>query len=511
VREPELASREIQGNIWPGFNTAGMMLLGLRIDPTGHDAARLWLSGLAPLVTTMADAWHAREVRRAVAKATGEAPPRHDIFLNVALSHRALVPLGLSTAALPPGLFQAGMAHADLQDPLGPDGRPAGWVSGASDDEIDVLLIVGADDAGALTDAFSVLKSRTGPGSGLLPVYEERGDRLPEDREHFGFRDGLSQPGLRGRLSDHPESFVTRRQLAPDDPLSERFAKPGQPLLWPGQFLFGYPAQDEFSEEPGLIARPPEPWMANGSFLVFRRLRQDVAAFRAFSRREAEAAAAQAGRTVTPAEVEAWIVGRWPDGSPLVRCPAAPCGSEGEQSLNHFDYQDAVPAATVHTPAGPVAVTGAQGDISGGRCPHFAHVRKVNLRDKPTDVRPSMFFRIIRRGIPYGPPWKEGETEVPDRGLLFLSYQRDLNQFMTLSALWMNQRTSPETDAGHDLLVGQRRTGLREAVRTLPDGKVVRLESPEGERWVIPTGGGFFFAPARSVLQHLTPSTEILT
>jgi Dyp-type peroxidase family len=383
-------------------------------------------------------------------------------------------------------------------------GTPVGWKVGASEANTPhVLLLVGADDAIAFHEAVDVLKSRTGPGSGFDVMYEDEGSRLPDDREHFGFRDGISQPGLRGRLNSHPESFVTRRYLDPADPLSERFARPGQPLIWPGQFIFGYPAQDEFSEGPGEVATPPEGWMKNGSFLVFRRLRQDVRGFREFCAEQSATVSQQLGRAVSADEIGGWLVGRWPDGSSLVRCPEAPCApSDGEQALNHFDYSDAVPATRVHTPHGQEEAPGAPGDAQGLRCPFFAHVRKLNLRDKPTDIRPSVFFRILRRGIPYGPPFRDDETEPVDRGLLFVSYQQSLNQFMTLSSLWMNQATSPEGPNGHDLLVGQSHKG-RSATRKFADGTTARMESAPGRQWVIPTGGGFFFTPSKSVIANL--------
>ena len=47
-------------------------------------------------------------------------------------------------------------------------------------------------------------------------------------------------------------------------------------------------------------------------------------------------------------------------------------------------------------------IAGVTGDDDAVRCPHFAHIRKVNLRDKLTDQGPSFRFRMLRRGIPYG-------------------------------------------------------------------------------------------------------------
>jgi Dyp-type peroxidase family len=329
-------------------------------------------------------------------------------------------------------------------------------------------------------------------------MYEDRGDRLEGDIEHFGFRDGIAQPGVRGRRDEHPDSVVTRRYIPADDPLSERFSRPGQPLIWPGQFLFGYPTQDAL-EGAGPVALPPEPWMENGAFLVFRRLRQDVDAFERFARDEAARLSSVSGRAMTPATLKAWLVGRWPDGTPLVRGPDAPPQTlESDFAVNHFDYADGVPGTSVLLDGGTTElVPAAPGDDAALRCPHFAHVRKVNLRDKLTDQGPSANFRMLRRGIPYG------RANDDDRGLLFVAYMRDVQQFMTVSTTWMNNTAAPEGH-GHDLLVGQT-AGARTATRSFADGTSIELRAPANERWVIPTGGGFFFAPARSVLAALQP------
>src|SRR6185436_11436104 len=85
LEEPVLAADEIQGNILPGFNTEHMALVGLRIRAGEERDARLWLRDLTPLVTSLSDAFQAREVRRAVARATGAPPPRPGAFLNLAL------------------------------------------------------------------------------------------------------------------------------------------------------------------------------------------------------------------------------------------------------------------------------------------------------------------------------------------------------------------------------------------------------------------------------------------
>lgn len=497
---------EIQGNVLPGFATAHFELMGLRIGAGQSAAARLWLRDLTPLITTAAHAWHAREVRRAVAKTTGIAPPRDGVFLNVLLSHEGATLLGLPTAGINDGLFSSGMAHADLQDPADPQGRPIGWKFGAAPETTPhVVLIFGADDLPALSEAIEVVQQHLAD-SGLEETYRDSGGRLPGDIEHFGFRDGIAQPGLRGRRNSHPDSFVTRRYIAPDDPLAERFSRPGEPLIWPGQFILGYPTQDEFSEGPGPVALPPEPWMKNGSFAVVRRLRQHVAKFHEFAEAQAGPVSASLGRNVSAQEIEAWVVGRWPNGEPLVRTPREPGAvfdavTRADLEINHFDYAADVPDVRVAAAEGPSLLTGAPADVGGERCPHFAHIRKVNLRDKLTDQGPSFRFRMLRRGFPYGRLFDPGAPDDEDRGLMFISYQRDLQPFLTASTTWMNSTAAPE-GFGHDLLVGQHRGG-RTAVRHEPNGRSATLNAPGDSQWVTPTGGGFFFSPAISALANL--------
>jgi hypothetical protein len=63
---------------------------------------------------------------------------------------------------------------------------------------------------------------------------------------------------------------------------------------------------------------------------------------------------------------------------------------------------------------------------------------------------------------------------------------------------WVNNRDFPETGDGIDLVIGQ-----KDAVRpfTLPGGAVTPFEAPK--RWVITTGGGYFFQPSVIALRTL--------
>ena len=113
---------------------------------------------------------------------------------------------------------------------------------------------------------------------GVDVVYEERGEVSSMARTtSAGSTSGSATAFRRSRrVAGFPGSAALPAAVGYIDPEDARaldFAKPGQPLVWPGQFLFGYPSQRdaEPASEPGPEADGGYPWMADGSFLVFRR------------------------------------------------------------------------------------------------------------------------------------------------------------------------------------------------------------------------------------------------
>jgi Dyp-type peroxidase family len=514
----EQARRDIQGNIVPGFNKDHQHFLFLCIHEP--EAARRWVAGIALSITSMDEAlgfvreYRARRLSEGVRAPAGLTAT----WVNIAFSQGGIATLAGEAEAKQFGemSFRQGLAARStyLGDPTSTNhpGHRNHWFVGGPHNPADVIVIVAADNTHDL--AARVADIRVGL-DGLHVIFEQDAAALPGalgGHEHFGFKDGVSQPGVRGRLSDAPDDFLTPRYAASasegdPDVRPALYGKPGQQLVWPGQFLLGERRQDTEILLDGVA--PPEPttypeWAKRGSYLVCRRLRQDVAGFWDF-------AATAAGHTgTTPEHFASMMVGRWPSGAPLMRAPknddAALAGDEFAN--NNFLFDDDTRPLPLRLGATYTGDTypRAEGDMLGRVCPHYAHIRKTHPRDVATELgkpHDTMLRMIMRRGIAYGEPYLGVEQPDPDvdRGLMFLCYGASIeDQFEFLTRRWSNLPNQPDED-GHDPVIGQRDSrGDRERFIDVPaaDGSTVHVTIDRD--FVVPTGGGYFFAPPISAL-----------
>src|SRR5262249_10563611 len=133
----------------------------------------------------------------------------------------------------------------------------------------------------------------------------------------------------------------------------------------------------------------------------------------------------------------------------------------------------------------------------GEICPFAAHIRRTNPRDD-MDKNEAQTHRLLRRGIPYG----ELDDKI-NRGLLFLAYQTSIeNQFEYVQKL-ANNPWVKEANAGYDPIIGQNNRDHPLTFRvTDKDGQHKPVDLPT-TRWVIPTGGGYFFAPSIKALKEV--------
>jgi Dyp-type peroxidase family len=431
---------DIQGNVLAGFNTDIQILVGLTVvDNAGFPAAARWLATQAPAVSTVADVRGTRTLMKSAPADPGTT------WLCIAISQR-LLGSARPDVTIRDEAFRGGMLKRG-PSVLGDKTDSKGWEVGGKA-PLDVLLIIGANHENAAEERADGLAA-SAEKAGLARTYRETARRLDDD-EHFGFRDGISQPGVAG------------------------FDRRG--ALGAGHFVFGYPKQpggDPFS--PVIDA---DGVTDNGSLLVFRRLQQHVERFRDFCAAEASRLAPE-WPGLDKDHLAALLVGRWPSGAPAKISESRDPG--GSPPDDNFDFHD---------------------DPEGQVCPFAAHIRKVNPRNGPKDVVDTP--RMLRRGIPFGPRFRDS-PETP-RGLIFLAFQSSIKaQFEFLTQHWMNSPDKPRP--GHDLLVG-REDGVRSMTIRGPNGEVTL--SHGGEQWITPTGGGYLFAPGRKGLAKLAEPPSLL-
>ncbi len=301
MRPPTLDLNEIQGDILLGLQKNAENFIFFKIGDVA--SFKGLLKGLVLQRITSAERVRQREFivqrRKNWGGRTGE-PFRG---LNLGFTKDGLTQLiGADRPQLDPA-FEKGADHPDtiaaLHDP-----PKAAWLRKFNSDRVDgVLLVTGANALSVTFQSNELLGVLAGS---IKVVYSEIGQTRPGTQrrlEHFGFLDDISQPGIRG---------LTTVGDAWRDPEQRQ----GQDLIWPGEFVFGYPGQHaEDPHEAGLPPHTAAPWMRNGSHMVFRRLEQKVPEFWRFVREQA----VRLG--MDPELLAARMVGRWKSGAPLELAP----------------------------------------------------------------------------------------------------------------------------------------------------------------------------------------------
>lgn len=462
--DPVIAADDIQGNSLAGFNKDHQAFLFVQIRDT--PAARLWLKTLVPRVSPLSEVQGFNDLRHSMTARLGREPRSLAVtWINIAVSSRGVELVKLEGHdPLDDDAFNVGLAGG-RSELLGDHPDRSNWKVGGSDrTNADVLVIAASDSASHLRTVVRELRSGIKAAKQRL-LFVQEGHVLDgnlKGHEHFGFRDGISQPGVRG-LTQSP--------------------KPGQPMIWPGQFVLGLPRQDDANPDQPLDPLPCPEWAKNGSFVVLRRLRQDVEGF--WQTMKDEAARIAAGpefHGIDAVRLASMLVGRWPSGAPFVLSPKGDNPDLARSNEFTFGDTDKFP---------PV-------------CPFAAHIRKVNPRADPVEgggPGSTLTRRFLRRGIPYS----DGPS---DRGLIFVSYQSSIqNQFEFVSRQWTSREDLPVVPpgggiSGFDAIIGQNADGVRErsAILFHPTGTAVDVKLPCD--FVVPTGGGYFFSPSISTLRR---------
>jgi deferrochelatase/peroxidase EfeB len=355
--------------------------------------------------------------------------------------------------------------------------------------------------------------------------------------EHFGYVDGRSQP------------------LFFEKEVTEETEKRGGTDRWnpkarPSLVLVEDPYRDP--KNPGLPAY--------GSYLVFRKLEQNVHGFQKHLNQLVDNALHLEGHDRRRAE--ALVMGRFRDGTP-VALQATP--GQNDPVPNNFNFVN----------------------DSGLGCPFQAHIRRMNPRgERDSFIRSTLdvalqrlsvvknqqerdriqstlaetlqrlsgegpeehhrfiaaalrglvggepaeryrtiqsnlaarydegLHRIARRSVPYGTRQPEpydnpSLDQLPKDGvgLLFMCYQRNIRQqFEFLQANWANKQDFPIQGTGHDAITGRVSTGEEAVEQTWPQRwhDVGGARIPYGfSSFVTLKGGEYFFAPSIPFLKNI--------
>jgi len=436
---------DIQGNLLRGYTYPSVAYLFLHIDDA--DRARALITSALSEVAT-AEPW------------ADDAPPT---AVHVAFTYAGLESIGVPPDVLAtfPAEFREGMAaRAQRLGDRGPS-APEHWEAGLGTGEAHVLITVYAVDNERLDERREQLRQIGQAAGATTVIHEQRAEALPGGRDHFGFFDGIAQPAIEG-------GGVEPR---PGD------GQPDGAGRWrnvrTGEFLFGY--DDEDGSPP---AAPAAPFDRNGTFMVYRKLHMDVAAFRSYF--EEKGRDYPGGAEMLAAKV----VGRWRDGTPLEVSPDAPDPGvvSDPSAINDFSFAD---------------------DAQGLRCPLGSHIRRANPRDGAGffDGRMTNRHRIIRRGRTYGPPLPEGvmEDDGQERGLIFVCFNASIyRQFETIQTLWVDDGDPFGLGPDKDFLIGE---PDGDGKMTIPGHPPFFLKPQP--RFVTMRGGEYLFRPSITALRWL--------
>jgi Dyp-type peroxidase family len=441
----------------------------------------LFRENVLPSITTSDSA---RRMRDVVVQAKTKNEMASLAGINVSFSQKGLSKL-LSNADTKDDAFQQGQLPRATT--LGDD--TGKWLHQFKDHPIDGLFEVTGYPA---THIQNVVREKIKPlrDTAITVIFEHSGQVRPgkeKGHEHFGFNDGISQPFV--KFQDDDGQVPKRENL------------PGQTVVNPGVLVIGQPGDDFLSTRP--------PWAKNGSFVVYRHLKQLVPEFNDFLK------AAVLGSIFDPPSLPgilggedfdkrvdflgARLVGRWKSGLPVVLTPMKdghfpvdnPSIGNNPQLNNNFDY-------------GPREESPRQQFL----CPFAGHTRKTGPRtDLPLAAAETHMIR--RGGIAFGPEVSALEKLVTlhDRGLSFVCYQSSLAAgFEFIQKSWANNENftfnTGAVAPGFDPIISQKPGEARTMSGYNAQDLSKRLPLPT--QWVIAQGGEYFFLPSITTLKTIS-------
>lgn len=404
------------------------------------EGGRAWVSALLDKVSSAAEAVSTMD--------------ESDRWVTLAFTWTGLRALGVDEESLAtfPAAFREGMARrAGILGDTG-EAAPEHWPGGLAGEDLHAIAILFArtdEQCRRSIEVHDKLLNRTDGVRSLSHLDLNATPPFNYAHDHFGFRDRLSQPVMKG----------SGEQSTPGS---------GDPLE-PGEFILGYPDED------GPVANLPQPEVLsrNGSYLAYRRLEEHVALFRDYIRERSDSPEAEE-------LLAAKFMGRWRSGAPLVLTPDRDDPELGADPMrnNDFNYKEM--------------------DPFGYACPLGSHARRLNPRDSAHYMNRR---RMIRRGATYGPALPDGAPDDGvDRGIAAFIICADLvRQFEFAQNVWINDKTFHELGNEHDPICGTQDGTMDFTVPKRPIRKVHKGIPA----FTTLRGGAYFFLPGMSGLRYL--------
>ncbi len=537
----QLDMHDIQGNIVFGYGKFGYPVgRYLFFKFSNGKKARQFVLDLMPLITTSAPL---QAQKRGRGKDSGDAQAaKVSATTNVAFTYGGLKWLGLPDQSMRsfPQDFRMGMQARKAI--LGDDGPsdPSHWDPiWQRPGDVHMFLSINAVGPAQLDARYAEIKQRVEQAAGGVELLTgHRGpagkadleyqagrvvtvDGKPTAKEHFHYTDGISDPFFKGQ-SKNDQDLIGAGKPTGGDPAT----KAGWAALETGEFLLGH--RDEAHEYP----EAPQPRLLsyNGSFMVYRKLHENVGKFSDYLTRTSE----QYGSSGMSAEerretLKAKFAGRWSNGAPLATYPsyeeAQKFGKAWDAAVGTLFFD---PSATEKQKAAArkeyeqlkIKRRGFDfnADLSGARCPVGAHVRRSNPRGALQFGRKGAFEtpgalvdrrRILRRGLPYGDS-SDRASDDGDHGIVFMAINASIErQFEFLQQQWLNYGNDFKLSNEKDALLGNH----GKDAEGNPSGRVaINGDAETGQppflcagmpRFVETRGGDYFFIPSLTALRMI--------
>jgi Dyp-type peroxidase family len=442
------------------------------------------------------DATAAKEFLVSVADSITDANvTTNETSLNIGFTSKGLVALGYNNEENMHSFsreFREGMVTTHRQRLLGDfdSSDPSKWQwGGPNNQQVDLIIMMFAKNELIAENYFQRLQQKFEPGLTVVHVLD--GKPLPKDREHFGFRDGISQPVIKGshispagnnndiNAGEFLLGYKNEYEVYPDAPLLK--IAQGNAQLLPDN-------PGGYKDNTGKLFRDIG---KNGTYFVLRQLAQNVNGYWNFIKKQTIDENGNPNNHEAT-KIAAKMMGRWPSGAPLVKHPDKDPGIDSDD--NSFGYL--------------------KEDKEGEKCPFGSHIRRTNPRDQFEESPPGVSLkltrrhRIMRRVRSYGEDFvgsADNHTPNGEVGLLFGCFNANISkQFEFIQYTWANSPKFKRLYDDPDPIIGVREcpaAGIKQNF-TIP-GETVNKVIPNMQSFVTVKGGAYFFFPSITVLKFL--------